>query len=85
MKNRLAKLLPEEAFALLAIARGYRAQGSLEYIMMLAAASIVIVIALAMIIKLRGAVATGVEINGSNSSVASAISSQLSVLSSNAL
>lgn len=76
-------MVPPEARAMLAVARSMKAQGSLEYIMMLAAASIVIVIALAMVVKLRGAVGTGVTVNGVNTSVSQAISNELGSLSRN--
>ncbi len=74
-------MVPVEARAFVLLARGRRAQGSLEYIMMLSAASIVILIALAMIVKLKGSVVTNVNLNGTNSSVSQAISGQLSSLS----
>jgi hypothetical protein len=74
-----AGLFPEAA-AMFCIAKSAKAQGSLEYIMMLAAASIVVVVALAMVVKLRSAVVTSVSLNGSNVSIANAISSQLSSL-----
>ncbi len=77
-------IVPVEIQAFAMLARRRRAQGSLEYIMMLSAASIVILIALAMIVKLKGAVVTTVSVNGSNSSVSQAITSQLSGLSKNA-
>ncbi len=64
--------------------RKMKAQGSLEYIMMLAAASIVIAIALAMVVSLKGAVVSSIAINGTNVSVAQAIAHELSALSSNA-
>lgn len=78
------ELLPfsAEIGVMLCITRSKKGQGSLEYIMMLAAASIVIVIALAMIVKLKG-VAVSSTMNSTNASVASEISSQLSALSSN--
>ena len=74
-------IVPVEARAFAVLARRRRAQGSLEYIMMLSAASIVILIALAMIVKLKGAVVTNVNVGGTNSSVSQAISGQLSNLS----
>ena len=55
-----------ETLALLALARSKKAQGSLEYIMMLSAVSIVIVIALAMVTQLKGT-AVGAFGSGSNS------------------
>jgi len=74
-------IVPVEVQAFAMLARRRRAQGSLEYIMMLSAAGIVILIALAMIVKLKGAVVTTVSVNGSNSSVSQAITNQLSGLS----
>ncbi|MEM0094618.1 MAG: hypothetical protein QXF41_01625 [Candidatus Micrarchaeaceae archaeon] len=65
--------------------RGMMAQGSLEYIMMLAAASIVIVIALAMVVGLKGAVVTHMDINNTNMSIVQAIAHELSSLSSNSV
>ncbi len=62
-----------------------RAQGSLEYIMMLAAASIVIALALAMVVKLKAAVVTGVDINGLNQSISSAIAGEMSALAQNSV
>jgi hypothetical protein len=79
----LEKILPLEAVSLLALARSRKGQGSLEYMMMVAAASIVIVMALAMIVKLKGSMGSGVTIGGSNLSVSSAISSEISTLSKN--
>jgi hypothetical protein len=52
--------------------------------MMLSAASIVILIALAMIVKLKGAVSGSVSVNGTNASISQAISNQLSGLSKGA-
>ncbi len=75
--------IPPEGLALYAVAKSRKAQGSLEYIMMIAAASIVIVIALAMVVKLKGAVGGGVVINGTNMSASQAISSELGSLSRN--
>lgn len=77
-------IVPVEMRAFAAIARKRRGQGSLEYIMMLSAASIVILIALAMIVKLKGSVVTTVNVSGSSSSVSQAISRQLSNLSKSA-
>lgn len=73
-----------EAIILGRLARSMKGQGSLEYIMMLAAASIVVVIALAMIVKLKGSVSSSVVVNGTNMSVEQAISRQISALSANA-
>lgn len=77
-------IVPVEMRALMMLLRRRKGQGSLEYIMMLSAASIVILIALAMIAKLKGSVVTTVSVNGTNSSVSQAISNQLSGLSSGA-
>lgn len=77
-------IVPVEAQAFIALAGRRRVQGSLEYIMMLSAASIVILIALAMIVKLKGSVVTTIGTNGSNSSVSQSISSQLANLSKGA-
>ncbi len=64
-----------EFSALLALARARRGQGSLEYIMMLSAVSIVIVIALAMVTQLKG---TAVHAFGSgNASIANQLSREL--------
>lgn len=75
--------LPADVFALFALARSKRAQGSLEYIMMVAAASVVIVLALAMVVKLKGSVAGTVIVNGTNMSISQAISRELGSLASN--
>jgi uncharacterized membrane protein YgaE (UPF0421/DUF939 family) len=85
MKTKYEISLPfmAEISAILCIAESKKGQGSLEYIMMLAAASIVIVIALAMIVKLKGVAVTSIASNGTNVSVAQEISSQLSSLSKN--
>lgn len=77
------RLLPANATAFLALARSKKAQGSLEYIMMVAAASVVIVLALAMVIKLKGAVVTNVTVNGTSTGIASAIGNELGSLTSN--
>ncbi|MEM0147063.1 MAG: hypothetical protein QXR85_00165 [Candidatus Micrarchaeaceae archaeon] len=74
-----------EAAAFLAIARSKKAQSSLEYIMMIAAASIVIVLAVAMVVKLKSAVVTTVNVNGTNESIAQAISKELGSLTSGAV
>ena len=83
-ENIREALVPTNAAALLALARSRKAQGSLEYIMMIAAASIVIVLALAMVVKLKGAAVSSVSINGTNMSVSDAISKELGSLSSGA-
>ncbi|MDE1850568.1 MAG: hypothetical protein KGH54_02110 [Candidatus Micrarchaeota archaeon] len=74
-----------EVQALLAIAKSMKGQGSLEYIMMLAAASLVVAVALAMVVKLKGAAVTTVLVNGSNSSISGAISHELATLASNSV
>ena len=79
----IGAIVPMEAQAFFMLARKRRGQGSLEYIMMLSAASIVILIALAMIVKLKGSVVSNVNINGSSVSISNAISGQLSGLTSN--
>jgi hypothetical protein len=78
------RIVPIEAQAFLVLAKKMRGQGSLEYIMMLSAASIVILIALAMIVKLKGSVVGSITVNGTNMSVGQAISSQLSGLTKGA-
>jgi len=83
IKNLGKRVVPAEAVALLSLAKSARAQGSLEYIMMVAAASIVIVLALAMVVKLKGAVPNGVVVNGTNQSISQAISSELGTLARN--
>ncbi len=80
--ERLQRIMPEAA-ALFAICKSRKAQGSLEYIMMVAAASIVIVMAFAMMIKLKGAVAGNVTVNGANVSISKAISSELGTMAKN--
>ncbi|MGC9037181.1 MAG: hypothetical protein ACP5IK_00495 [Candidatus Micrarchaeia archaeon] len=77
------RLVPITAYAFLAIARSKRAQSSLEYVMMIAAASIVIVLAIAMVVKLKGAVVTSVNVNGTSMSISQAISKELAALTSN--
>ncbi len=81
--NTIDRLLPAHAAAFLALARSKKAQGSLEYIMMVAAASIVIVLALAMVVKLKGAVVSNVNINGTSTGIANAIGSELGSLTAN--
>jgi hypothetical protein len=74
-------MLPMEVKTLPLMVRASRAQGSLEYVMMIATASIVIVMALVMIVKLKTTIPNNVLINGTNYSITSAISQQLSRLS----
>ncbi len=81
--RKAIEAISPEAACLANLAKSSKGQGSLEYIMMLAAASIVIVLALAMIVKLKGAVVSNVTMNGNSMSVSQAISSQLSAISSN--
>ncbi|MCL4404527.1 MAG: hypothetical protein M1544_01460 [Candidatus Marsarchaeota archaeon] len=66
------------ARAFLALARAKRGQSSIEYLMMLSAVSIVIIIALAMITQLKGvAVHSFFTANSSNGSVMSTLKSEL--------
>jgi hypothetical protein len=74
-------LVPTEVRAAFVLARASKGQGSLEYIMMISAASMVVLIALAMIIKFKGAVSTSTMVNGTNTSIYSAIAGDLSSLS----
>jgi hypothetical protein len=76
-------IVPVEVAALLSLAKSRRAQGSLEYIMMVSAASIVIVLALAMVVKLKGTVPNGIVVNGTNESISQAISGELGNLARN--
>ncbi|MDE1868956.1 MAG: hypothetical protein KGH60_03260 [Candidatus Micrarchaeota archaeon] len=69
-----------EIYAMLALARSRKAQGSLEYIMMLSAVSIVIVVALAMVMQLKGT-AVHAFANGTNQSVATELGRELANLS----
>lgn len=66
--------------SLLSSEKYVRGQGSIEYIMMLSAVSIIIVIALAMVMEMKG-VATHAFFNSSNQSIASELSKDLSNLS----
>ncbi|MFP3289329.1 MAG: hypothetical protein RXO35_02775 [Candidatus Micrarchaeota archaeon] len=77
--------MKEEIKAFLTLTKSAKGQGSLEYIMMLAAASIVIVLALAMIVKMKQAVVTSVAVNGTNTSISSAISHELSAIAANSV
>lgn len=72
-----------EISAMLALGRAARGQGSLEYIMMLSAVSVVIVIALAMVTQLKG-VAVHAFTNGTNQSIVTQMSRQLSNLANSA-
>lgn len=83
--KRIKDLMPAEATALLAIAGSKKGQSSLEYIMMISAASVVIVLALAMVVKLKGAVVSNIAVNGTNTSISQAISSELGSLARNAV
>lgn len=74
-----------EVQAMLALVKSMKGQGSLEYIMMLAAASLVIAVALAMVVKLKGAAMANVIVNGSSTSITDALSNQLSALAGNAV
>ncbi|MGB9732546.1 MAG: hypothetical protein ACP5P2_02315 [Candidatus Micrarchaeia archaeon] len=77
--------MKEEVKVFLRAARNAKGQGSLEYIMMLAAASIVIVIALAMIVEMKHAIVTSIIVNGTNMSISSAISHELAAIASNSV
>jgi hypothetical protein len=59
------------------------AQGSIEYIMILSAVSIIIVVALAMMLQLKGA-ALHMFMNSSNQSVISELTRELGNLTSSA-
>jgi len=67
--------------AMLALLKAKKAQSSLEYIMMLSAVSIIIVIALAMMTQLKGS-ALHAFFGNSNQSVSSEIANQLTNMSS---
>lgn len=58
------------------MARGRRGQGSLEYIMMLSAVGIIIVVALAMVLSLKGT-ALHAFTNSTNGSISSQLGSEL--------
>ncbi len=75
--------VPIEARAALTVARSAKGQGSLEYIMMIAAASIVIVLALVMMVKLKSSVPASVTVNGSSVGITNAIAQELGSLSGN--
>lgn len=83
MKMDVNRLVPADLSALFALAKSKKAQSSLEYIMMVAAASVVIVLALAMVVNLKGAVVSNVSVNGNSMSISHAISSELGSLTSN--
>jgi uncharacterized protein (UPF0333 family) len=68
-----------ETLALMALARSKKAQGSLEYIMMLSAVSIVIVIALAMVTQLKGTAVSAFG-SGTTNSVSAKLASELANL-----
>lgn len=84
-ENIVCSMLPLEVQALLLSAGARKGQGSLEYIMMLSAASIVILIALAMVLRLKGSAISSVPVNGTNMSIASVISDKLASLAANSL
>ncbi|MCL4371722.1 hypothetical protein M1373_00155 [Candidatus Marsarchaeota archaeon] len=65
-----------EIRAMLSIAKSVRGQSSIEYLMMLSAVSIVIVVALAMITQLKGA-ALHTFFNGTNGSVISTLKTEM--------
>jgi hypothetical protein len=81
MRSFAERWIPTDVRAALVLFRRSKGQGSLEYIMMISAASMVVLIALAMIIKFKGAVSTSTMVNGTNTSVYSAIAGDLSALS----
>ena len=85
MSIRIHPAFLTEGKAILAVARSMKGQGSLEYIMMLAAASLVIAVALAMVVKLKGAAVSNVTVNGTAMSVSGAISHELSSIGANAV
>ncbi len=66
---------------LLMTAKTKKGQGSLEYIMMLSAVSIIIVIALAMIMQLKGTAIHAFSGNSVNQSVTGQLTNELSNLS----
>ncbi|MEM0202265.1 MAG: hypothetical protein QXR73_03750 [Candidatus Micrarchaeaceae archaeon] len=74
-------LYMEQFGTLLALLKAKKAQSSLEYIMMLSAVSIIIVIALAMITQLKGT-ALHAFFGSSNQSISSEIANQLSNMTS---
>lgn len=64
-----------EMGALLLIAKSRKGQGSLEYIMMLSAVGIVVVVALAMVMQLKGTALHAFTSNGT--SISSQLGSEL--------
>jgi hypothetical protein len=60
------------------VAKSRKAQGSMEYIMMLSAVSIVIVVALAMILQLKGVALHAFLNSSANHSVAGSLATELS-------
>ena len=66
------------ARTLFLVARARKGQGSMEYIMMLSAVSIVIVVALAMILQLKGVALHSFLNDSANQSVAGSLASELS-------
>lgn len=78
----MEKILPLEGRVLLKVANSRKAQGSLEYIMMVAAASIIIVLALVMVVKLKSSIPVNVSVNGTSTSISNAITQQLGKLGS---
>ena len=81
MRSMAGRLVPTDVRAAFVLVHRLKGKGSLEYIMMISAASMVVLIALAMIIKFKGAVSTSTMVNGTNTSVYSAIAGDLSSLS----
>jgi hypothetical protein len=61
--------------------RTYKGQGSLEYIMMLSAVGIIIVVALAMVMQLKGTAMHAFFGDSSNQSIANQLSTEMSNLS----
>ena len=65
-----------ELRAVALMAKGRRGQGSLEYIMMLSAVGIIIVVALAMVLQLKGTALHAFS-NGTNQSISSELGNEL--------
>lgn len=74
-------VLIQEMRFLLWSAKSRKGQGSLEYIMMLSAVSIIIVIALAMIMQLKGTALHSFLGDSANQSVGSQLANELANLS----
>ena len=67
---------------LIRFSRTHKGQGSLEYIMMLSAVGIIIVVALAMVMQLKGTAMHAFFGNSSNQSIANQLSTEMANLSS---